>query len=347
MQFGRRRSPIGIDLGTRTLKAVQLDHTRLGPRLCAALLMPRTAGTTDAAALAELSPMLARQGFTGRSVTLACPAARLLSEVLDLPSAGPGVPLQTIAEAELRRLARLEATTQFEFDYWPLPASARSSGGTMSVMAVAAADADTDPLADDVDRAGLELVSLDAPACALARACLSLQKQGITVVAELGATATTIVLAHEGRVVYQRAVADAGLNVLRGTVCNDLRLDDDEAECVLRQIGVASAEDGAALPKQQRLRTLLLQYLDLLGREIDTSIAFATHRYPTLQIDRVVLAGGGARLPNIAAELSTRLGRPIDVVTLASLGLVHPALGELTRNPQLVSALGLALNDPG
>lgn len=347
MNFFRTRSAIGIDFGTRHVKAVQLERTRThGLRLAAALSMPRRAGATDAEVFAELDDSFTRLGFVGRHVVVACPAEALRSEVFELPPAAPGVPVARIAEAEMRRLTRLESAS-FEMSYWPLPASARASSSASSVMAVAAMDAETDAFVDRFEAAGLHVVAVDAHACALARAAQSLSQAGLLVIAELGASAATIALAHDGRVVYQRAVADAGLDILRGSIRADLRLNDDEADCVLARGDDAAPADASLAPKHARLRTLVVQHAETIAREIEGSVAFATHRYPSLRIAGVSLAGGGARIAGLVREVAARLPHVAVPVAPAQVGFAHPQLADDSNNPQLLAALGLALNDIG
>ncbi len=346
MNFFRKRSAIGVDFGTRHVKAVQLERTRTqGVRIAAALSMPRRAGATDAETFAALDEAFVRLGFTGRHVVVACPAEALRSEVFELPTAAPGVPVARIAEAEMRRLTRLDSAS-FEMSYWPLPASARASSSTAStVMAVAALDAETDAFVSRFESAGLDVVAVDAHACALARAAQSLSLKGLLVIAELGASAATIALAHDGRVVYQRAVADAGLDILRGSIGADLRLDDDEADCVLARGDDAASADASLAPKHARLRSLIVQHAETIAREIEGSVAFATHRYPSLRIAGVSLAGGGARIAGLVREIAARLPHVAVPVAPAQLGFAHPQLAVDSNNPQLLAALGLALND--
>src|SRR5687768_647843 len=112
-----RRSPIGIDVGSRAVKAVQLERGCRGGgwRVAAAAAVPRLpadryqagAPATSAAAPADAAPAdqalaavtapsagelnrlydtLERQGFSGRQVVLAVPDARLLTSVLEVPA---------------------------------------------------------------------------------------------------------------------------------------------------------------------------------------------------------------------------------------------------------------------
>src|SRR3954469_4436858 len=86
----RGRTPIGLDLGARRVKAIQLEHGPDGPRVAAAAVAPRAGSgaggsIVTAAEVAGLSDLLYRTGFEGWDVVLAAPAGALVTAVLELP----------------------------------------------------------------------------------------------------------------------------------------------------------------------------------------------------------------------------------------------------------------------
>src|SRR3954453_3394349 len=100
------RSPIGIDIGRRAIKAVQLERTKgpatsspenplLGWRVAGATLLPRTENSTGAPSAAEirqLADALERKSFQGSDVVLAAPEG-LLCSVLELPPLSASAPV--------------------------------------------------------------------------------------------------------------------------------------------------------------------------------------------------------------------------------------------------------------
>src|SRR5947209_16612896 len=81
------RTPIGIDVGSRYVKAVQLDKATTAAgrlRVAAAAIFPRSEPGTAIARpeVRRLGDVLYRHGFTGSAVVLAVPADRLLTTVI-------------------------------------------------------------------------------------------------------------------------------------------------------------------------------------------------------------------------------------------------------------------------
>ena len=125
-----KRSPIGLDVGARQVKAVQLARaagTSSGWHVALAASFPRSeAGVPVSPAEAKrIADVLFRKGFSGGEVVLAVPPDKLLREILELPPRGAAVPHEQIARMELSRTHRC-APDSFELGCWDLPAPARS-----------------------------------------------------------------------------------------------------------------------------------------------------------------------------------------------------------------------------
>jgi Tfp pilus assembly PilM family ATPase len=178
-------SPIGLDLGTRLIKALQLTGAGPNCRIQAALALPRNEGEAiDLGTTTRLRDILERHGFLGHRIVLAAPANQLHQEVLELPPRESGAPLDQIAAAEIARTGKMDPGS-FEMASWDLPAPPRASAGT-SVMALAMRHADAAALLDPFEHAGLDVIGIDSQACALARLLAARPTEGLSVVLDLG-----------------------------------------------------------------------------------------------------------------------------------------------------------------
>src|SRR5687767_4860629 len=92
------RTPIGIDLDSRTISAVQLSRRGKAWNVEAGTVIPRVGapGTPNPEEVRRLTDVLYRQGFTGHKIILAVPNEMLLTGVMDLPPIGSGAPLDQI-----------------------------------------------------------------------------------------------------------------------------------------------------------------------------------------------------------------------------------------------------------
>src|SRR3954453_16734348 len=177
----RGRTPIGLDLGAKRVKAIQLEHGPDGPRVAAAAVAPRAGSGAGGSIVtgaegAGLSHLLYRTGFEGWDVVLAAPAGQLMTGVMELPPrAADGkhpVPVEQIARMELARSHKIGPDT-FEMGCWDLPPCNhphRNGKGT-HLMAVGLPHAAAGVLLDAFEPSGLRVRAIDVASCALSRAC--------------------------------------------------------------------------------------------------------------------------------------------------------------------------------
>ena len=342
-------SPIGLDPGSRCVKAVQLVRHGQEPwRIAAAAVVENRADepAACAASLRRLGDVLERQGFVGRRVVVAAPAEKLEGDVLELPPRSAGVPVEQIAQSELTRLSRLEEGA-FEMAAWDLPAPERASAGTAThLMAVALRHADAERLLDPLAAEGFDATALDVQAWALARAA-GLQPQsgthGITAVLDMGHTAALLVLLHHGSVVYQRRLAEAGTGALRRALCGRFNVGERIAGLLLEGTDGSSHSTPADPELAVGLRALVAKYLEGIVPDVEASFGYASHRYAA-EVQRLLVVGAGARLPDVIGFLGRRLGIACQALSPAELMPCTPQLEEKCRNPLLTAALGLALH---
>ena len=355
-----RLSPIGLDVGARCVKAVQLAHGCTGPRIAAIACIDRQ-GSNPALSggeAAALRDVLARQGFRGRRVVLGCPPARLMSAVLELPPRSSGAPLDQIARMELAR-ANECAPDALELSWWELPAGTRANEGT-HVLAVGLRHADAADALDGLEGAGFEVSSVDSGVLGLARACPRADVRGetgavgaeagparVTGLVDLGWTATTLAVLLGPTVVYQRLLPEMGLFGLHARLIAGLRIDAEAADYVLRHVGISDD-----LPEEQRVwellddaRAIITEHAESIGRELKASLAYAVRRYGAAGTLGAVGAGGGACVPGLldrvqlAADERLRPLLPRDLAAPPD----DPTGALLAGDARLACAAGLAV----
>jgi Tfp pilus assembly PilM family ATPase len=135
MQFARHTA-IGIDIGSRTVKAAQLSTRGGNLRIVALSMCPRIkpGGPIDREEITNTQGVLRRQGFTGSRIVLAVPDEQLLRGILQLPPSVPGPAVAQMARMELARIHHIEPQG-FELVCWGQPSSepARSNVQTVAV----------------------------------------------------------------------------------------------------------------------------------------------------------------------------------------------------------------------
>lgn len=354
------RSPIGVDVGRRCINAVQLERPRgtaatpaTGWRVAAATTVPRSSQrpVPDAAEVRQLTDTLERQGFTGTDIVLAA-GAGLLASVLELPPLASAAPLEQIARMELARTHKC-APDSFEMGCWDLPAPARAQKAT-HVMAVALPHAAADEVLNAFEAEGLNVCGLDVRPCALARACAPLTDAAptaitaITAILDLGWGTAELALLYHGAVIYGRTLADAGLGRLLEALCVRHRVEADVAGYLVAEVGLADKDKPSAAGDDDAeiatdARGVIAAHVDAIAQELQASFAYATHQYADATVKRLLLVGGGAGMPGLAAHLAPSLGIEVCPAPPAALVDCGPRPNTACASPSLTAALGLSM----
>ncbi|MCG3180425.1 MAG: hypothetical protein BIFFINMI_02786 [Phycisphaerae bacterium] len=331
---------IGLDIGSRSVKAAQMA----GGELIAAIQVPRMNAGGGALADAEarqVCEMLRRRPFRGRRVATAVPSHQLMTGILELPPRSSGAPIEHLARVELGRRYDAEPS-QFEADCWDLPSPVRAANRTC-VMAVACKRQDAHRLLDDLEPHGLSVTALDVHALALARACRPLlaESGGTGAIMDVGWAASRLVLVHHGTVVYERALPRLGVSAMAALMAAQVGVETVKGEELLASEGLAGRpgqadNDGAVTLQDEETPDVT----EAMAAEVRTPLSYLSSQYSDATVRQVVLVGGGALTPGLAARLSERLGLAVVSPGLESLCECDPELSAM--GPAMAVAIGLA-----
>ncbi len=363
------RGPIGVDVGSRWIKAAQVSGRGGGVCMEAAALLPRDTveAVPSESEIAQLADVLDRQGFSGRRIVLAPSPQCLLAATVTLPPRGSGAPLEQIARMELARVHRCEPQN-LSLAFWELPqvtgASAKQNEGT-GALAVACSSEQANPLLDAFEAAGLDVVGLDVPWLALRRACapqLAETGNAVTAIIDLGGKSARVVAVQQGVIVYERSLGESGIGRVGDLIKSKLQLDDEAIEYLLAEVGLSSdagaagdrrpdssrakedrRERGGVPDLYKEPRRIITEVLDALAEEVATSLAYVVQQYRGGEVAGVLLAGGGAGIPGIDAHLESALQVQVRVARPGALAQVPPQLAKQGTNPAFIAALGLAM----
>jgi type IV pilus assembly protein PilM len=360
---GKSISPIGLDLGSRQVKAVQLRRAGSGWTLHAAASLPRGAPdvapgegkpfTADEAR--RIASVLDRRGFKRDEIVLAVPSERLLAMSLELPPRTPQMPFDQIARQEFARSVRASPSQlkqeldAFEFAYWDLPSPARAAKAT-NVMAVGCATAMTEPVVEGFSDAGLNVASIDVEPCAIARACepLLAPPEQITAILDIGWQSARLSIIYQNTITYWRGLAALGSGAMRHSLAQQLDVPDDVVQHMLEDGKVFTGDSGDDSGIANQARRAVLAHADTLVGEVTTSLSYAAHQYPDASVGRVLLVGGGAMMPGLCDYYAAALGLDVHVAPASELIDIENAGAE--NDPlecDMVLAIGLAQHQLG
>lgn len=318
-----RRSPIGIDVGSRHFRAVQLHRTAPSWRLAAAATIPRSASgaAVEVAEAAQLRAQLAERGFRGQSIVLAVPGDRLMTGIMELPPRDSGAPIKELARRELSRMNGCDPGS-FELACWDLPAPVRAAQTTF-VMGAACRHEDANQLLDAFEQGGLHVEALDVRSLAIARACAAMLTgiEGIAGILDVGWCASQLVLLYRGAVVYERNLAKCAIGTLieKLAVKLSLRVDAVEPIVIDRSCSIGPDVSPPAGEVQQACADTAAEHFGAAVDEMRIPLSYLSNQYPDAGLELLLLAGAGASALGLRQHLGQTLGAEVRVISPTAL----------------------------
>jgi len=343
---GSSRTVIGVDVGRRTIKAVQLAPSAGGYRVSALSLLPRPepekeVGRADAEALRKV---LKRQGFSGRKIVVAAPEERLVRAALELPSKVAGAPIGQIVRMELSRLHNI-APDSFEMAYWEW----RTPDGAKPVtrtLAIGCPHGAANSVLDMFEAEGFDVVALDVLSAAIGRACgpLLLPAPQITAIADLGWRSTAVLFVCGRSLLYERLMEGISMAELTGKLAEAFGITTEAAQQVANTVGLTADQPVNGIDREtlDAVSKHLRSHFDRLLDELQAPFSYVNHQFPGEGVKRLLLIGGAAAIPQLPSYMQDRLG--IDIRPAAPSDLVSSPVELLAKagNPAMTTAVGLA-----
>lgn len=362
-----RRSvdPIGIDLGTRSVRMLQLSRHRGEISIVASAHRALPPGNHTPEALTQLqaeavAEMLESGAFVGRDAVTALPWDDLQSRSLRLPA---------MPEEELPQAVQFESAERFGLDpartevRFLMAGDVRQGNEVRQEIIVFVADrARVETHLETVRQLGFEPAAIEAGPCALFRGFERFLRRdedqnSVNAFVELGYTGTRIVIARGPEPIFYKSIPIGGRR-FDELIAERLDLSPAEAADIrvrLHQQHVADLSgQSASLAQDERVsddlkRTVfdtLRPLLEHLSKEIGLCLRYCSVTFRGLRSDTFTVLGGEAcnrdmlRLLSDQVNVPFRIGRPMQ-----NIGGEMQDLGAERRAglPEWATAVGLAL----
>lgn len=343
--FGRKKSTVGLDIGSGLIKVAVIDHAKSQPELSRVAITPLLADAIvegeimDPGIVADaITSCLQEAGVTTKDVVTAVGGRDVIIKKIQI---------ERVKEQQARELMRWEAEQHVPFDMESVELDFQildpeGTGSEMSVLLVAAkrelVEAKVRVLAD----AGLNAVAVDVDAFALHNAFELNHPEamsGVVALVNIGHEVTNINIVEEGTPILTRDLP-LGTRRLREDLQRERGLGADEAAAVLQ-----------GFDRSADLDAVLEQRGEEIAVGVERAAAFlASSSRAGAQVNAVYLCGGGSRAPGLVDVLGGRLRLPVQMANpLANLVVRDGAFESLVTDevaPLLMLPIGLALRQP-
>lgn len=356
--FGKETT-VGIDIGSSCVKAVELEPSGTGWRLANAgiqitpLDSCRDGIITNTLDVAQaVKNLLKSANIRAQGAIAAVSGSQVIVRQVQFPR---------MNEAALRKSIKFEASKYVSASMEDSVVEFNILGNTedgeqMNVMLVAAPRDMVESRVAVLEMAGLEPVSVDVEAFSLVRSLSDFSndndfRDGAVALIDMGASHTDVNIVTNGEFALTRNIPIAGdsftnaIKSLTGFAFQDA--EKLKFEMTLQD----SLEQLSSQETENKCWRVVQPLLDELLREVRRSVHYYQSQFPEgteqATVKKIVLSGGAARMPGMAAYVSSKLSIPVDIAEVFNNSLISPGrfASDFTEEygPVLAIATGLAL----
>ena len=337
---------VGVDISSTAVKLLQLSRTGNRYRVEHYAVEPLPPNAVVEKNIVEVEAVgeairraMSRSGSRAKHAAAAVAGSAVITKLIPMPA--------DLDEDDMESQIELEAVNYIPYpieevnlDFevlGPMPGNPEM----VQVLLAASRSENVETRASALDLGGLTARVMDVEAFAIENAfalladSLSVARDGVIAMVDVGATMTTLNILRNGRSLYSREQVFGGKQLT------------DE---VMRRYGLSYEEAGLAkrqggLPESYEIE-VLEPFKEALVQQISRLLQFFYAGSEFNRVDQIVLAGGCASIPGVADMVEEQLGVP----TVVANPLAQMTLGPRVQAhalaqdaPALMIACGLAL----
>ncbi|KQC07857.1 MAG: hypothetical protein APR62_05770 [Smithella sp. SDB] len=307
--FSRKKSLVGLDIGSSSLKLGEIISGSRGHILNRFLQIPLPKGViidgvlADSSALSlKIKELFKNSGCKHKGIVTSLGGSSVIIKK---------VTLDQMNEEELRDLIRDEAGKYLPFDNmedvyydFQILGDNNYNPNQMDIIIVAAKKDVVNSYLEAITAAGLNVAIMDVAPFVLETVYetnYEFDNDEIVVIINIGASTTGINVVKGGMSIFTRDFALAG-NAVTESLQEKYKLTFDEAEKIkIEGLPNGSEEDNLDL------KNSILDFAKPICLEIERSIDYFHSTFGGEYVKRILLSGGSAKIPNLLTTLSEKL----------------------------------------
>jgi type IV pilus assembly protein PilM len=347
--FGKEGT-VGIDIGSNSIKVVEIEPTSRGWELVNAAVTPTPKEAIKDGVIInvvevshELRSMMKETGIKATGAICAISGAQVIVRQVQFPK---------MPEAALRKSIRYEASkyisASMEDSVVEFEILGDADEGNMNVMLVAAPREMIDSRVHVLESAGLEPLVIDVEAFALIRSLVEFSatdefNHRTVALIDMGASHTDVNIVCKGEFALTRNIPIAGdsfTNAIKSLTGGSF---EDAERQKYEMAGRGLLDQASVAEEESRIWRVVQPLVDELIREIRRSIHYYQSQFPEGSpesvVSKVILTGGTARISGMDEYMSSKLNVPTSVADIFKQSAISP--GQLP--PEFVAEHGLVL----
>lgn len=300
----------GLDIGTTAIRLVQLTGRERVKALQRYAYVPvdtklaLSDSKADQQAMAQtIKSLVEKAGVTTRNVAVGLPSQRVFTTVVDI---------ERLNNEELEKTIKYQADSliptplaESKID-WQLLGDSPVDKTKVEVLLSSVPNEYVESRLDLLESIGLNVIAFEPDSMALARAVVPSEAVLPQMILDIGNMSTDLVIVVNGAPRLTRAIPTGYEAIIRAAIQN-LNIDDAQARQFVGKFGLSQDK------LEGQIYRAISSTVDLLVGEIEKSLKFFATRYPDQKMDRVIVTGGAAVLPEFPLYLANKFSLTVEI----------------------------------
>ncbi|HSW37406.1 MAG TPA: type IV pilus assembly protein PilM [Candidatus Saccharimonadales bacterium] len=300
----------GLDIGTTAIRLVQLsgrDRVKALQRYAYVPIDPKLAlsdSKADQETVAQtVKSLIEKAGVSTRNVAAGLPSQRVFTTVVDI---------ERLNDEELGKTIQYQADSliptplnESKID-WQMLGDSPADKTKVEVLLSSVSNEYVENRLDMLESIGLNVVAFEPDSMALTRAVVPADSVLPQMVLDIGSLSTDLIVVVNGAPRLTRAIP-TGFEAIIKAAQQNLNIDENQARQFVAKFGL----------NQQKLEGQIYHAIsgtvDLLMVEIEKSIKFFSTRYTEQKLDRIIVTGGAATLPEFPVYIANKFNISVEI----------------------------------
>jgi type IV pilus assembly protein PilM len=331
---------LALDIGTYSIKAIS-GKSGKNPQIervaevfnSTGLAVP-TDDASEEKLVNLLESIITDNDLPRTDVRLALPETIISTKVIEVPP---------LSDAELASAIGWQAEQhipippeELSLEYQVLYRPPKRDKTPMRILLVGARKQVVERYVNMFHTMGIEPSLLETQIIAVIRSLVVTPEDPVTLVVHMGASSMNMALVKAGELQFVTTHLNGG-QLLTKALEQTVGLDSVQAEKYKRTYGLDETQF------QGKVKAALLPAVAILISEIKKAVQFYVHQFPQETVQRIVLSGGSAALPNLVQHVTAELGT--EVLVAAPFTDASGTIPETINAPAMSVCMGLLLRE--
>lgn len=301
----------GLDIGTNSVRLVQLSNNSSGPRQLLKYAMAPIDGKlaisdskADRQKIAEsLKSIIAQAQITTKNVAVGLPSSRVFTTLVDMDRLPPAELAKTLKYQADSLIPTPVAESKMD---WAMIGDSPKDASKIEVLLSSVGNDFIEARLDLLEAIGLNVIAFEPDNLAITRAVLAPDAVEPQMVIDIGSKSTDIVITMGGAPRLTRAIPTGSDAIIKSAVQN-LNIDEKQAQEFVFKFGLSEQK------LEGQVHNAIIGTVDTLVTDIDKSIKFFQARYKDVKLAKIVMTGGASALPEFPLYLANKFAINVEI----------------------------------